>query len=139
MVEWARLKTSSLPERRSFQFLVGSVFGLDPGPLAEAYDRIYVGAGAAASQKGFFLAMLKRGGILVGPFDSQLLVLKKNLLGSVSSKVCPPPPPFVLESLTSFRSLSGASVLPCIPRERKIKEKQSWRSRDVFWLRRGFL
>lgn len=86
MVEFAKQKTSSL--NAEFEFLCGSVFGLDlTRPVGPQYDRIYVGAGACPSSKPFFVRLLKAGGVLVGPFGSEMLKIKKSDTGELSSEV----------------------------------------------------
>eukprot|EP00906_Rhabdomonas_costata_P018319 RCo026755 len=89
LVEWAKLKTGSLPAVKacSFEFLVGSVLGLDPGPVKKAYDRIFLGAGIRPCHTELFLAMLRKNGILVAPVDSQLVALEKDSSGAIWTQV----------------------------------------------------
>jgi len=66
LVEYSaeKLKAFELPE---VQLICGDCFDIDPS-VSMAFDRIYVGAGAA-DNANFLMRMLTVGGILVGPFE----------------------------------------------------------------------
>jgi len=58
------------------EFCHGNVFDLDLGATIK-YDRIYIGAGCPANYQNHLADLLATGGILVGPFDDELLKIQR--------------------------------------------------------------
>jgi len=68
------------PEERArygeIQFFHGNALLIDP-TLCRTYDRIYVGAGCDSRFKEVFQKLLSIGGIMVGPFDDEILKIRR--------------------------------------------------------------
>ena len=74
VADWKR-ESPAAQEIRHIDFIHGNAFELDNhiGECALGFDRIYIGAAIQRRQLEHFKRLLKPGGILVGPVDSELL------------------------------------------------------------------
>ena len=66
-------------------FYVGDAFQIDARRNIK-YDKIYVAGGCTDDDQLQFLELLKPGGVLVGPFGSSFLKMKKNHVGEVETE-----------------------------------------------------
>ena len=108
LVTFARGATARYAEKLGVamptQFIRGNALALDDAATHGTYDRVYVGAGCGDERtKGYMVGLLKVNGILVGPFENELLKITRltatNFLSEplISVKFSPlvllPPPP----------------------------------------------